>query len=168
MERIDRIEKAIEELAAAQKARDKQLAKTDEQLAKTDEQLAKTDKQLAKTDEQLAETDAQLLELKEFLEESYARAEIGMAELRESQKEMQRQLGGIGNTNGEFAENFFFSSLSQKMQLGGIKFDYIERNVKRRVRTLTDEFDIVLYNIIIIICIIISISKQKSQGRWRY
>ncbi len=139
MERIDRIEKAIEELAAAQKARDKQ-------LAKTDEQLAKTDKQLAKTDEQLAETDAQLLELKEFLEESYARAEIGMAELRESQKEMQRQLGGIGNTNGEFAENFFFSSLSQKMQLGGIKFDYIERNVKRRVRTLTDEFDIVLYN----------------------
>ena len=100
MERIDRIEKAIEELVAAQKV-------TDEQLAKTDVQLA---------------------------------------QLIESQKEMNRQLGGISNTNGEFAENFFFSSLSQKMQLGGIKFDYIERNVKRRVRNLTDEFDIVLYN----------------------
>ena len=132
MERIDRIEKAIEELVASQN--------------KLSVQQAKTDEQLAKTDAQLAETDLQLLELKEFLEESYARAEIGMAELRESQKEMQRQLGGIGNTNGEFAENFFFSSLSKKMQLGGIKFDYIERNVKRRVRSLTDEFDIVLYN----------------------
>jgi len=125
MERIDRIEKAIEELVASQKA---------------------TDIQLAKTDEQLAKTDAQLAELKEFLQQSYARTEIGMAELRESQKEMNKQLGGIGNTNGEFAENFFFSSLSKKMQLGGVKFDYIERNVKRRVRNLTDEFDIVLYN----------------------
>lgn len=107
MERLDRIEKAIEELVAAQKVTDKQLAKTDVQLAKTDAQLA---------------------------------------QLIDSQKEMNKQLGGIGNTHGEFAENFFFSSLSQKMQLGGIKFDYIERNVKRRVRGLTDEFDIVLYN----------------------
>ncbi|WP_353483375.1 hypothetical protein [Haliscomenobacter sp.] len=153
MERIDRIEKAIEELVAAQKARevqlaktDAQLAETDAQLARTDAQLAKTDAQLAKTDAQLAETDVQLLELKEYLKESYARAEIGMAELRESQKEMQRQLGGIGNTNGEFAENFFYSSLQQKMELGGVKFDHIERNVKGRFRNLTDEFDIVLYN----------------------
>lgn len=107
MERIDRIEKAIEELVAAQKV-------TDEQLAKTDEQLAKTDAQLA--------------------------------QLIESQKEMSRQLGGIGNSNGEFAENFFHSSLQQKMELGGIKFDHIEKNVKGRFRNLTDEFDIVLYN----------------------
>lgn len=125
MERIDRIEKAIEELVASQK-------KTDAQLAKTDAQLAKTDVQLSKTDAQLAE--------------SRKMVDIKFAELAESQKEMQRQLGGIGNTNGEFAENFFFSSLPQKMKLGGIKFDYIERNVKRRVRNLTDEFDIVLYN----------------------
>lgn len=114
MERIDRIEKAIEELVASQK-------KTDEQLAKTDAQLA------------------ELSESRKLVDQKFA-------ELAESQKEMQRQLGGIGNTNGEFAENFFYSSLSNKMQLGGIKFDYIERNVKRRVRNLTDEFDIVLYN----------------------
>lgn len=107
MERIDRIEKAIEELVAAQKVTDGQLAKTDMQLAKTDVQLA---------------------------------------QLIESQKEMNKQLGGIGNSNGEFAENFFYSSLQQKMELGGIKFDHIEKNVKGRLRNLTDEFDIVLYN----------------------
>lgn len=121
MERIDRIEKAIEELLAAQKARELQLAKTDVQLAKTDAQLAETDAQLARTDVQLAQ-------------------------LIESQKEMNKQLGGIGNSNGEFAENFFYSSLQQKMELGGIKFDHIEKNVKGRFRNLTDEFDIVLYN----------------------
>lgn len=114
MERIDRIEKAIEELVAAQN-------KLSAQQAKTDEQLAKTDLQLAELIANTKETDAQI-------------------------KETNRQLGGIGNTNGEFAENFFFSSLSKKMQLGRMKFDYIERNVKRRVRNLTDEFDIVLYN----------------------
>jgi uncharacterized protein YjbK len=135
MERIDRIEKAIEELVASQKMLSVQQAKTDEQLAKTDAQLAKTDAQLAKTDAQLAKTDVKLAEL------------IEQQKLTDAQiKETNRQLGGIGNTNGEFAENFFFSSLAQKMQFGGIKFDYIERNVKRRVRSLSDEFDIVLYN----------------------
>ena len=121
MERIDRIEKAIEELVAAQKVTDEQLAKTDVQLAKTDVQLAKTDVLLAELIEQQKLTDAQI-------------------------KETNRQLGGIGNSNGEFAENFFYSSLQQKMELGGIKFDHIEKNVKGRFRNLTDEFDIVLYN----------------------
>lgn len=132
MERIDRIEKAIEELVASQK--------------KTDEQLAKTDALLAELSESHKLVDQKFAELAESQKESRRLMEIQSAELAESQKEMQRQLGGIGNTNGEFAENFFYSSLSNKMQLGGIKFDYIERNVKRRVRNLTDEFDIVLYN----------------------
>ena len=132
MERIDRIEKAIEELLAAQKARELQLAKTDAQLAETDAQLAETD-----------------VVLKEFIEgqkESHIRMDALMASLAESQKEMNKQLGGIGNSNGEFAENFFYSSLQQKMELGKIKFDHIEKNVKGRFRNLTDEFDIVLYN----------------------
>jgi chromosome segregation ATPase len=121
MERIDRIEKAIEELVAAQKKTDAQLAKTDAQLAKTDAQLAKTDQQIAELREAIKEVTVQI-------------------------KETNQQIGGISNTNGEFAENFFFSSLSQKMQLGNIRFDHIERNLKGRLRNLTDEFDIVLFN----------------------
>lgn len=150
MERIDRIEKGIEELVASQKARDVQLAKMDEQLAKTDAQLAETDVLLkafiAEQQESYKRMDANLASLAESQKEMQRRMDANLASLTESQKEMQRQLGGIGNTNGEFAENFFFSSLSQKMKLGGIKFDHIERNVKRRVRNLSDEFDIVLYN----------------------
>lgn len=46
MERIDRIERAIEELQKSQAKTDTQLAKTDAQLARTDAQLAKTEKQL--------------------------------------------------------------------------------------------------------------------------
>lgn len=156
MERIDRIEEAIVELIATQKVTAEQLTKTDAQLARTDAQLAITDAQLAKTDAQLAKTDAQLAKTDAQLAKTDAKIaelsdsrkmlDIKFAELAEVQKEALRQLGGIGNTNGEFAENFFFSSLQQKMELGGIKFDDIERNVKGRWRNLTDEFDIVLYN----------------------
>lgn len=109
MERIDRIEKAIEELVASQK----------------------------KTDEQLAKMDVQLVELSESRRPLNSNA----SELATSQKVVQNP-----NTNSEYADEFFYYSLSQKMQLGGIKFDYIERNVKSRLHNLADKFDIVLYN----------------------
>lgn len=54
MDRLDRIEKAIEALQKSQAKTDAQLAKTDAQLAKTDAQLAKTDAQLARTEKQLS------------------------------------------------------------------------------------------------------------------
>jgi hypothetical protein len=143
MERIDRIEKAIEELVASQKKTDAQLAELSESHKMVDikfTELAESQKEMRKS------MGIQSAELAESQKEMRKSMGIQSAELAESQKEMQCQLGGIGNTNGEFAENFFFSSLSNKMQLGGIKFDYIERNVKSRIRNLTDEFDIVLYN----------------------
>jgi len=149
MERIDRIEKAIEELVASQKKTDEQLAKTDAQLAKTDAQLAKTDAQLAELIANSKQKNTSLDKYDKWIaeeQESRKKWDILSAELAESQKEMQRQLGGIGNSNGEFAENFFYSSLQQKIELGGVKFDHIEKNVKGRFRNLTDEFDIVLYN----------------------
>lgn len=102
-------------------------------------------------------------DIKEILRENA----IGMAELRKSQqevremfketdakfketsaeiKELAKQLGGIGNSNGFFAEQFFAQSLTNKKSLGGIKFDEIETNLKHKRKGLTDEFDIVMYN----------------------
>ena len=57
-----------------------------------------------------------------------------------------KQLGGIGNSNGYFAEQFFVQSLKNKKSLGGINFDEIETNLKHKRKGLTDESDIVLYN----------------------
>jgi hypothetical protein len=56
MERLDRIEKAIEALQQSQLKTDAQLAKTDAQLAKTDAQLARTDAQLEKSEKSWQET----------------------------------------------------------------------------------------------------------------
>ena len=55
-------------------------------------------------------------------------------------------MGGIGNSNGKFAENFFFHALEEKMQLGTIRFDDIQQNMRHKRKGLVDEFDIVMYN----------------------
>jgi len=91
------------------------------QTKKTEIQLAKTDAQLAKTDIQLAKTDAKL-------------ERIGI------------MVGGVSNNQGNVAEEFYINSLQDSLQLSGIKFDYIDKNISRKKGKITDEYDIVLAN----------------------
>ena len=114
---FDDIKKTLKELADSQK-------KTDEQIAKTDVQLAKTDAQLAKTDAQLAKTDAQLEKTVKKLDK------LGV------------MYGGLGNNLGAQAEEFFYQGLQKKMEISGIKFDEIDKNIYFRGK----EYDIVLFN----------------------
>ncbi|GHU70555.1 hypothetical protein FACS189450_05170 [Spirochaetia bacterium] len=53
-------------------------------------------------------------------------------------KEVSRQLGGMGNSNGAFAENYFANALSEKMMFAGLQFDEIEANMKGRQGALRD------------------------------
>ena len=58
---------------------------------------------------------------------------------------MNEQIGGIGNSNGDFAEEYFFNSFEKgEKTFFGEKFDRIEKNVKGI--TVTDEYDILLIN----------------------
>ncbi len=89
--------------------------------AKTDSQLAKTDAQLAKTDAQLAKTDRKLEKIGDML-------------------------GAFGRNLGEITEEFFFNSLGVTQTLGGIHYDFMDKNLTRQAGKLTDEFDIVMVN----------------------
>ena len=95
--------------------------RTDAQLAKTDAQLAKTDAQLAKTDAQLAKTDAKLNRLAEMY-------------------------GGVGNSQGAVAEEFYYNSLKADPVLGDVRFDFVDKNITRSHAGLEDEFDLLLVN----------------------
>ncbi len=116
---------------------------TDEELKSLVAGLAiaqdRTDAQLAKTDAQLAKTDAQLAK---FSEETVAATQ----DLRKSMKELSQQLGGIGNSNGDAAESFFYNSLVEKKKLGNIIFDEISQNIKQKKHRLEDEYDIYMEN----------------------
>jgi hypothetical protein len=106
---------------------------------------------------------------------------IGMKELRESQKETDRQLrktdlqlqktdlqlqatarkldsigemvGGISNNQGDVAEEFFIRGFDQTMALDNLVFDQLLKNYFIKQKQLTDEFDIVLINEKIVVVI---------------
>jgi len=66
-------------------------------------------------------------------------------------KATQNEIGGISNSNGEFAEEFFYNSLKETMRFAGVRFDVISDKFGGR-RILPDkteikaQFDIVLHN----------------------
>jgi hypothetical protein len=66
-------------------------------------------------------------------------------------KAMQREIGGIGDSNGDFAEEFFYNSLKETMTFAGVHYDVISDKFGGR-RILPDkteikaQFDIVLHN----------------------
>jgi hypothetical protein len=106
--------------------------------------MAKTMKGLEKLNEQQEKTARNLDKFEKMQEE-------GFVELRKSMKEMSKELGGIGRSNGKVAEDYFFSSLEKTKTLGGVHFDVVKRNLRGSIRidngkTLDDEYDITLIN----------------------
>ncbi|GBU23482.1 hypothetical protein R83H12_00093 [Fibrobacteria bacterium R8-3-H12] len=66
-------------------------------------------------------------------------------------KAMQEQIGGISNSNRDFAEEFFYNSLKETMTFAGVHFDVISNHFGGE-KTMPDnteikaQFDIVLHN----------------------
>jgi len=98
----------------------------------------------------LQETAKSQEELRQYQKEATKSQE----ELRQSQKEtdrimkeLQKTVGGITNSQGAFAEEYFFNSFEKgKTNFFGEKFDEISKQLKNRWQGIEDEFDIVLYN----------------------
>ena len=61
-------------------------------------------------------------------------------------KKMFKEVGGISNNNGSFAEEYFIAAFEQDKNLGKIHFDDIQTNISVKDRNKEDEYDIVLYN----------------------
>ena len=95
--------------------------RTDEQLARTDAQLAENAVQQAKTDAKLAKTAAKI-------------------------DKLARMYGGVGNSLGAAAEEFYHNSLKANPVLAGMRFDFMDKNVTRSHGGLEDEFDLLLVN----------------------
>jgi len=83
-------------------------------------------------------------------------------ELKESIKAMQKELGGISNSNGEMAESYFINSLTNKMQFAGQEYDDFIPKLKKKKKKLNlqGEYDLVMYN-----CKSIAIIEIKYKAR---
>ena len=131
----DELKALFARISVAQERTDAQLAKTDAQLAKTDAQLAETNAQLAETNAQLAETNAQL-----------AKTDAQLAKTDAKLDRLAEMYGGVGNSQGAVAEEFYYNSLKADPVLGGVRFDFVDKNITRSHAGLEDEFDLLLVN----------------------
>ncbi len=130
MDRLDRIEKLLEDSIRERKEAQQENAIGMKELKKAQRENA-----------------IGMKELKEAQRENA----IGIKELRESQKEtdemlkrLSKKMNSFLGNYGEVAEEYFYRSLEDKMTLGGIKFDEIDRRVRYDSHSI--EFDIMLYN----------------------
>jgi len=90
-------------------------------------------------------------ELERFMKESHVMFQQEMAQSRAEfdrrMKKLDEQIGGMSNSDGLFAEEYFFNSFEQgKQSFFGEKFDDIKRNVPSMVAGFKDEYDIVMLN----------------------
>ena len=116
----------LQETAKSQKESDK--------LRKENERIL--NKKFAETDRLIKET------AKEIKENARSQKETDR-----QMKELRKQLGGISDSQGSFAEEYFFNSFKKrKKTFFGKKFDDIKKNLYCFSQGIEAEYDIVLYN----------------------
>jgi hypothetical protein len=103
------------------------------------ELFRETDREIKEVAQLQKETDREIKEMARA-------ADRTMEELKQTVQNVSQQLGGMANSDGDAAEEHFFTSLESKMMFAGQHYDAIDSNVKRTVGNLRGEFDIVLYN----------------------
>jgi hypothetical protein len=99
-------------------------------------------------------------ELKDVLAKFAAENAAGFAALREAQAKTEAQiantdakyantiemLNGITESQGLVAEEFFYNSLADALKVGGVQYDGITTNVKRKANGKQVEIDLLLDN----------------------
>ena len=131
----------------------RELTKQDvlDMFAKTDKKFDKRlEKSRKKFNEDLAksrkEGEKRSKEFDESIKKDRKERMLSSKDFDERMKKLSKQIGGIGNNNGDVAEEFFFNGLAAKMRIGEMIFDTIEKKVKAIRKNLEGEYDIILTN----------------------
>jgi len=112
-----------------------------------------TDMKFRETDMKFQETDRQIKENNLQTDRKFQETAMRFQETEKQFKETDRRLkdlgihiGGIANSNGLVAEEYFYNVLSNTMKVGNLEFDYIDYNIKRKRKNTVAQYDILLYN----------------------
>ncbi|MCL1969460.1 MAG: hypothetical protein FWF65_07915, partial [Bacteroidetes bacterium] len=136
------LEKTTQDIAEAF-----QLSKENEQRIK--EMAAENDRRAAENDRRAAENDRRAAENDKMIAENKQKFAEMRAESRKTDRQLNklgRLLGGISNSNGEMAENYFYYAFKADKTFANEKFDEIARNLAFKSKDKSAEFDLVLFN----------------------
>jgi hypothetical protein len=140
----EELKNLVASLAESGKETDRRMQETErilnEKFAETDRIVKETSLQMKETDRMMKETDRMMKETDRMMKENAIRFNA-----------LHEEIGGISNSNGDFAEEFFYNSLEKNMTFAGIHFYSISNKFARRIimpdKTVVDaQFDIVLHN----------------------
>lgn len=121
MNRLDRIEKALEELVKSQKDTDRRMKETDKRMKETDKRMKETDKRMKETDKRMKETDRMI-------------------------RELSRNVGGINRSLGKIPEAMSLPEIEKDFKKFGLEIQGVYPNIRRRYNggAKEKELDIVL------------------------
>jgi hypothetical protein len=166
---LDRVTEKLDRLTLSQAETDRIMKENAQKMRESDAKWDKLHADIAKLSENHAETDRiikenalQMAETDRMMKENARQSKEDHAEWKEREKKsdakwnklhtdilrLNNTVGGIGTSNGDFAEEFFYNSLkSSNLEFFGEKFDRIERNQLAGPRSKLDgEYDNILYN----------------------
>jgi hypothetical protein len=110
--------------------------------AKTDAQMTKTDAGFEKMQAAQAKADAGFAEIRA----AQAKTDAQMAKTDKKLASMLEMLDGITTSQGLVAEEFFFNTLADSLTVGGVKYDGITSNIRRKINGQWVEVDLILDN----------------------
>ncbi|GMO66634.1 MAG: hypothetical protein Ta2A_14930 [Treponemataceae bacterium] len=130
--KLDRLALGLEELKEQQKETDRIVRAAAATAREVSENSRKLDEQIAATAREVSENSRKVDEQ--------------IAETTKTVKAVTLQMGGMANSNGAFAEDYFFNTLGDSREFAGQHYDMVDGNVKRNINGVKDQFDIIMYN----------------------
>ena len=135
----------------AKKPEDMTLAEIRATFAEAAALAKKNEKGLAELKESIAATGRYLEHVAKEREIADKKRDEEIAELRKLNKSMNSEVKGIANSNGLFAEEYFYRTLDESRTFGGYHFDFADRNLKRNHtnkegKPVQTEYDVLMGN----------------------
>jgi len=117
--------KIVQELAQQSKEFEK---KREKEIERIDRMYEKNAREFEKTEQLISNLGAESKETDKLI------------------KKLSKLVGGMGNSNGEMAEEYFYNAFKADISFANEKFDIIEKNKKISNRELEAEYDLLLFN----------------------
>ena len=139
------------EIAESRAAAEKSRAEAEKWRAEFEKSRAEAEKLRVENEKEIKESriaaEKRRVELDKEIEESRAAAEKSRIEFDRRMKDLSQQIGGMANSNGAFAEEFFYNALQNgHRNMFGEKFDKVWGSTPGREEGFADEYDVVLIN----------------------
>ncbi len=128
------------------KAHRKKMAKLDAKIKKCKEETAKCKRETAKCKRETAKHQKAVTRYKKAAAEYWEQQHKQEAVRQKEWEALKKMVGGIGETQGQIAEDFFYQALLKARGIGGIPFEDIRSNVRVRRRDKRAEYDLVMEN----------------------